>query len=478
MKKIFVLICAITVWFSVSAQTYDYPWNIGLYGSRVEYNGEYGNKFFNIPEKFYGAAGLSVSRYLSERFDATFYGAWGYYGAKDSYDVEFKSGMWYGDLTVKFKFVTNEMSLFRPYVFLGVGTRYLYQIDLEQSANVDPGVDFVIPGGVGCDLRLSDKWTLRYFATYGYSFADGHDKRECGKYGDQQLLHNLGITYSFAFKPRDSDGDGVPDKIDDCPGTPEAAWGMVDEKGCPIDSDGDGVPNYIDQCPDTPEAAWGKVDANGCPLDSDGDGIPDYLDQCPETPAEAKGMVDANGCPLDSDGDGVFDYLDQCAGTPAGAKGMVDEKGCPIDTDGDGVFDFEDKCLDVPGIKENKGCPEIKEEVKQVFQKALNGIEFNSGKATIKRSSNTILNDIAKIMTENPAYLLSINGHTDNTGDAAKNQTLSEERANAVKAYLESKGIAGSRMTAQGFGQDQPVASNNTASGRAKNRRVEFIVNF
>jgi outer membrane protein OmpA-like peptidoglycan-associated protein len=157
---------------------------------------------------------------------------------------------------------------------------------------------------------------------------------------------------------------------------------------------------------------------------------------------------------------------------------MVDEKGCPIDTDGDGVFDFEDKCLDVPGIKENKGCPEIKEEVKQVFQKALNGIEFNSGKATIKRSSNTILNDIAKIMTENPAYLLSINGHTDNTGDAAKNQTLSEERANAVKAYLESKGIAGSRMTAQGFGQDQPVASNNTASGRAKNRRVEFIVNF
>jgi outer membrane protein OmpA-like peptidoglycan-associated protein len=478
MKKIFVLICVITAWFSVSAQTYDYPWTIGLYGGKVEYNGEYGNKFFNIPEKFYGSAGLSVSRFLSERFDATLFGAWGYYGAKDSYDVEFKSGMWYGDLTLKFKIITNEMSLFRPYIFLGVGTRYLYQIDLEQSANVDPGVDFVIPGGIGCDLRLGDKWTLRYVATYGYSFNDEHDKRECGKYGDQQLLHNLGITYSFAFKSRDSDGDGVPDKIDECPGTPEAAWGMVDEKGCPIDSDGDGVPDYLDECPNTPAEARGMVDEKGCPKDSDGDGVADYLDKCPSTPAAARGTVDEKGCPKDSDGDGVPDYLDKCPRTPAAARGMIDETGCPKDSDGDGVADFEDKCPDVPGILENKGCPEIKQEVKEVFQKALNGIEFDSGRATIKRSSNKILDDIVKIMLENPAYLLSINGHTDNTGQAAKNQTLSEERANAVKNYLESKGVRADRMTAQGFGQDQPVTSNSTAAGRAKNRRVEFVVNF
>ena len=185
-----------------------------------------------------------------------------------------------------------------------------------------------------------------------------------------------------------------------------------------------------------------------------------------------------SGCQLDADGEGGTDYVDKCPATPATAKGMVDANGCPIDTDGDSVADFEDKCIDVPGIKENKGCPEIKEEVKKVFQKALNGIEFQSGKAIIKKNSYKILDQIVTIMNENPAYMLSINGHTDNTGKADKNQTLSEERAGAVKSYLESKGVAANRLTPAGFGQEKPVAPNTTASGRAKNRRVEFVVNF
>lgn len=95
-------------------------------------------------------------------------------------------------------------------------------------------------------------------------------------------------------------------------------------------------------------------------VDSDGDGVPDSLDQCPDTPAEAIWTVDENGCPRDSDGDGVADYLDQCPGTPAEAIGKVDVRGCPTDIDGDGVYDYEDLCPETPGIRANKGCPEVK----------------------------------------------------------------------------------------------------------------------
>jgi len=413
---------------------------------------------------------LTVSHYLSRTFDVGLYGAFGNYGAVDKRNVEFKSTMIYGDLTLKYKILRNDDYLFRPYLFVGAGVRYLY--DGPNSSNLEPGAGMVIPAGLGIDLRLSEAWSLRYIGSYGYGFRDDQDKRECGKYGDQQLLHNIGITYSFGSRVKDSDGDGVPDKLDECPNTPKGV--AVDEKGCPLDSDGDGVPDYLDKCPDTPAGV--KVDAKGCPIDSDGDGVPDYLDECPDTPKGVK--VDAKGCPLDSDGDGVPDYLDKCPDTPKEAWGTVDEHGCPKDSDGDGVPDYLDKCPDVPGVPENKGCPEVKEEVKKVLQKALNGIEFESGKSTIKSSSFAILNQIVTIMKENPAYLLEINGHTDNVGNASKNQVLSQERADAVKAYMESKGVEGKRMTAVGFGQDKPIDTNNTAAGRAKNRRVEFVVNF
>lgn len=122
---------------------------------------------------------------------------------------------------------------------------------------------------------------------------------------------------------QDSDGDGVPDSSDKCPGTPAGV--KVDASGCPLDSDGDGVLDNQDQCPNTP--AGTAVGTNGCPLDSDGDGVPDYLDKCPNTPAGVK--VDASGCPLatDSDGDGVTDDRDQCPNTPPGTP--VDAGGCP-----------------------------------------------------------------------------------------------------------------------------------------------------
>jgi len=276
--------------------------------------------------------------------------------------------------------------------------------------------------------------------------------------------------------PKDTDKDGIADYLDKCEATPEGV--MVDSLGCPLDEDGDNVPDYLDKCPATPVEARGLVDSVGCPIDTDLDGVFDYLDLCPNTIAEARAKVDKNGCPLDTDQDGVADYLDKCPDTPLAAKGTVDENGCPRDTDGDAVLDYLDNCPRIAGVASNKGCPEIKKEVRQLFQKALQGIQFETAKSTIKPVSFKILDDVAKVLTENPTYLVEIQGHTDNVGKKDANQILSENRAKAVRDYLINKGVDEKRMTSNGYGDTKPVLPNTNAKNKAKNRRVEFVVSF
>lgn len=274
----------------------------------------------------------------------------------------------------------------------------------------------------------------------------------------------------------DTDGDGIFDYKDKCPNTPAGV--KVDSNGCPLDTDLDGIPDYKDKCPGTPAEARNMVDSLGCPLDKDLDGVPDYLDLCPNTPAEARAYVDKNGCTLDKDGDGIADYLDKCPDTPIEARGTIDEHGCPRDTDGDGIVDYQDNCPKIPGVASNKGCPEIKKEVKALFKKALQGIQFETAKFIIKPISFKILDQVAKVLIENPTYLVEVQGHTDNAGKPEANMILSDNRANAVKQYLINKGVAAERMTSHGYGQTMPVASNKTKAGMALNRRVEFVVTF
>ncbi|TNE55272.1 MAG: OmpA family protein [Bacteroidetes bacterium] len=144
------------------------------------------------------------------------------------------------------------------------------------------------------------------------------------------------------------------------------------------------------------------------------------------------------------------------------------------DSDGDGVADTDDHCPDVAGSKKNNGCPEMKKEVKEVVDKAVAGVQFETGKDVMLESSHTRLDAIAALMKANPAYKLSIYGHTDNTGSHETNMDLSQRRAQSVKNYLIKKGIDAKRMTTKGFGESKPKASNDTEEGRARNRRVEF----
>lgn len=266
----------------------------------------------------------------------------------------------------------------------------------------------------------------------------------------------------------DSDGDGRPDVRDKAP---HVAWyysAWVPPPPPPPDTDGDGVIDDLDKCPGTPAGV--KVDANGCPIDTDGDGVADYLDKCPGTPAGVK--VDATGCALDTDGDGVADHMDKCPGTPSGV--MVDASGCALDTDGDGVADYLDKCPGTPkGIPvDPTGCPQI---IKK-GEKIVLDVKFALNSAEIQPESFEILQGVATTMIDFPDIKVAIRGFTDNTGEEAHNMNLSDRRAKSVKAFLQAEGVAADRMTAKGFGEDPQyfVADNATAEGRAQNRRVEI----
>jgi OOP family OmpA-OmpF porin len=209
-------------------------------------------------------------------------------------------------------------------------------------------------------------------------------------------------------------------------------------------------------------------------LDSDSDGVVDTADQCPDTPGGVK--VDVRGCPLDSDGDGVADHMDKCPATPAGVA--VDDKGCPVDSDGDGVFDSNDRCPGTPAgtLVDAKGCPKPKAtksaQVTAAGTWVYEDIRFASGKAELTGSSTPVLQEIAAALKANPRLKVEIQGHTDNRGSLDLNERLSQQRADAVRDYLVDQGIAPERLTAKGYGPHQPIVSNDTAEGRARNRRV------
>jgi outer membrane protein OmpA-like peptidoglycan-associated protein len=221
----------------------------------------------------------------------------------------------------------------------------------------------------------------------------------------------------------------------------------------------------------------------GKPRDTDGDGLIDKLDKCPREPEDKDGYQDNDGCPdPDNDGDGILDVNDKCPDKAEDKDAFQDEDGCPDpDNDGDGILDVNDKCPLEPetvnGYKDEDGCPDKKPEVQVEAGKSivLEGVNFDSGKATLKAESEEPLGKVLRTLLENPEVEVEIQGHTDNQGKAAMNRDLSKRRADTVKAWLVERGVAPDRMTSKGFGPDKPVADNATPEGRAQNRRIEFL---
>ncbi|HSG89555.1 MAG TPA: OmpA family protein [Pseudomonadales bacterium] len=286
----------------------------------------------------------------------------------------------------------------KPYVAAGVGRFYL------EPETGNRFKDTQLNLGLGVMRNITERLSLRgdvraYYLTDEQENTPGM---------------SLGLKYVFAGQvgERDSDGDGVSDPTDQCPGTP----------------------------------AGTRVDMNGCELDSDRDGVPNSADACPNTPAGVK--VDSRGCALDSDGDGVVDHLDACPGTPRGDE--VDEKGCTVK------------------------APMPMEAVAERIELAL---EFDYDSSKLRPQHYAEIERVAEFMRDHPDTSAQLEGHTDSRGTEAYNLALSERRAYSVRDYLiDEADIDPRRITAVGYGEARPTASNDTDDGRQRNRRVEAVI--
>ncbi len=327
--------------------------------------------------------------------------------------------------------MTTEKYWVQPYLSLGVGG-HLYR----------KYYGAFMPLGVGVKLNLFDEVHIFINSTYRVPVTT-----ETANYHFQ---HSLGIAARIGKKKE-------PVKVVPPPPPP------------PVDTDGDGIPDDVDKCP----TVKGVAKYQGCPIpDTDKDGINDEEDKCPTVP----GLARYQGCPIpDTDKDGINDEEDKCPTVP----GVARYQGCPIpDTDGDGVNDEEDKCPTIKGPPENFGCPIIPPEIVKRVEIAAKNILFVTGSAKLQSKSFKGLNDVVKIMQENPDMKLAIDGHTDNVGKDDYNQKLSESRAASVMNYIVSKGIDAGRITSHGHGKTMPIADNKTAAGRQQNRRVEMKLSY
>jgi OmpA-OmpF porin, OOP family len=359
-----------------------------------------------------------------------------------------------------------------------------YELRPLRVTYIDTRLGSTITFGGAAGLRFADKHILvgpEVYGRTGVSDADGPAAH------DTPIEILLGAHFNVASGFRINMGAGT--FLDHGFGAAVARglfgleWFPDAEKP---DRDKDGVYDDEDACPDTAGVRTNDPKTNGCPPpppDRDGDGIPDNEDACPDTAGVRTNDPKTNGCPPpppDRDGDGVLDKDDACPDVPGIKTNDPKTNGCPdTDRDKDGILNDVDACPDQAGPKsedpKTTGCPRvfIKNGLIQIQEQP----KFDFNKANIKPESDSLLTEVAKVMTEHPEIKhVRVEGHTDNVGSGPYNLKLSQQRADSVVKWLSSHGIAADRLTAKGMGKDTPLVPNDTELNRALNRRVEFHI--
>ncbi len=320
-------------------------------------------------------------------------------------------------------------------------------------AKEDSGLGGLRAGEVPAEVKGALRWRIHDDWSVTTGIGGAMNKEAIGTPDVRFILGISGHWVSGGQWGYDYDRDGIYGIHDKCPNDPEDFDGHQDLDGCPDpDNDNDGVPDEMDKCDNTPEGV--SVGPDGCPdNDLDGDGIPNDMDKCPEDPEDLDRFEDADGCPdVDNDQDGIPDAADNCPNKPETMNDFLDDDGCPDDPN-DKVHISRDRII-------------ITEQV-----------HFETGSAKIKRESYPILNAVVEVMNENPQVMkIRVEGHTDSRGSDEMNMQLSDDRANSVMTYLVENGVASNRLEAAGYGETQPIKDNETAEGRAANRRVEFTI--
>ncbi len=301
-----------------------------------------------------------------------------------------------------------------PYVLLGFGQQ---DFDGTVKGIKVETTDTVMNLGGGVMYAIDDKWSFR-----GELRAIHNSDKSL-----QDYLLLTGLQYSWGELAQQAVVEYLPPPVE----------------VLPADADGDGVVDANDRCPNTP-LGW-EVGTDGCPLDYDKDRVPNSIDECPNTPLGMQ--VGANGCPLDEDKDGVSDAKDRCPGTAPDI--IVDDNGC---------------------------AKTVTTQTKEAIKEQIN-IVFDTNQSIIKPEFKGEVAKIADLAKANSNSFITIEGHTDSSGNPAKNKVLSQARATAVMNMLISDyGIQASRLSAVGYGASKPVASNTTAEGKAQNRRVIAVL--
>lgn len=315
----------------------------------------------------------------------------------------------------------HQKGYIQPYLSLGGGIMGYKPVTTTAAGDVVPfknGAtinEFIIPVGAGVKFNIASGVNLDLGYSVAFSNSDNLDGFTAGSTNDRFSYGHIGLEFALGkrSKPQLATHNPVASM------RTEYLWENANTK------------NQLQAQIDAEKAANAKLRSD---LDATNANLSKFT--------------------ADSDGDGVPDFYDKCPNTPAGTK--VDGSGCPL-----------------PVTKDVKVY--VTEEDKKVVREAIQNLEFDFGKSTIRAKSYPSLNRVANLLI-NKNFSLKLAGHTDNVGSDAANLKLSKDRAESIKSYLVSQGVNASRVEATGYGESQPIASNKTAKGRQANRRVEFTL--